>query len=86
MADILDTKIRLTGQNVSCPQIAFGFRLVDSETQTVEHEDRRDSRGRAFLFPDILQNLSQRRRLTLLRHIQDWFIEEALERERQRQD
>lgn len=67
--DILDLDWKLTGSNVSCPQIRISVKFVDSNNQSIIKSDLRESKGKSVLFPNIISQLTTDERQELIEDI-----------------
>ena len=78
--DIMDLAWRATGSNVLCPQVLISARVCDSQTQTTNYEDLRESEGRQVYFPDVMGSLSQAERQKMMQAIVDCIVQIYIER------
>lgn len=78
--DIMDLSWRATGSSVLCPQILISARLCDSQTQTTNYEDLRESEGRQVYFPDVMASLTQAERQRVMGAIVETLLSIYVER------
>lgn len=67
--DIPELKWRLTGTNVSCPQVLISAKFVNSNDHSQLIEDMRESEGKQILFPNIVASLTAEERDDLMEAI-----------------
>lgn len=67
--DLINLDWKLTGSNVSCPQVRISARFADSNNHAIIKSDLRESEGKSILFPNIIASLTGAEKQELMEDI-----------------